>query len=321
MPRPLVDLRQVGIAYLEPALRDEIREWRADLDWDFSPSANLVRRFVGMRALGGYALPAQDHAAGYAYQVIDEGKGLIGGLYLRQSYRHVENEDALVTAVLGSILGSPARRVEAQLLMLSDPLERRLPYERWVHRYARRFLKADLAAVPGLESPRKYWGPSHQNRATIQIQPWTESLQAESAEVIAAAYRGHVDSEINDQYQSVVGARRFLANIVQYPGCGIFFRPGAFAAIGANGRVGGVCLSSLVAPRVGHITQVCVAPELRGKGLGRALLSHSLAALAEHGCTHASLTVTEENRSALGLYERLGFRTMREFAAYVWEID
>ena len=46
-------------------------------------------------------------------------------------------------------------------------------------------------------------------------------MQEEAAHVISAAYRGHVDSEINDQYRSIPGARRFVTNIVRFPGCGI----------------------------------------------------------------------------------------------------
>ena len=52
----LVDLRQLCAADLEELLEEEIRAWREQLDWDFSKSADLVRRFVDMRALQGCAL-------------------------------------------------------------------------------------------------------------------------------------------------------------------------------------------------------------------------------------------------------------------------
>jgi ribosomal protein S18 acetylase RimI-like enzyme len=130
-----------------------------------------------------------------------------------------------------------------------------------------------------------------------------------------------VDSNINDQYRSTGGARRFLTNIVQYPGCGTFFSPAACVAIPATGRgLYGICLTSLVAHDVGHITQVCVAPAFRGTGLGYELLRRSLVALADHGCRTVSLTVTTSNASAIQLYERMGFVNRRDFAAYVWEM-
>jgi ribosomal protein S18 acetylase RimI-like enzyme len=71
---------------------------------------------------------------------------------------------------------------------------------------------------------------------------------------------------------------------------------------------------------VGHITQICVSPAARGTGLGYELMRRSLVALAAHGCRSVSLTVTAANSAAIQLYERMGFRTKRDFAAYVWEI-
>ena len=153
----------------------------------------------------------------------------------------------------------------------------------------------------------------------IAITPWTERRQDDSARLVAAAYRGHIDSEINDQYRAPAGARRFLANIVQYPGCGTFFAPASYAGIDAqNGSLCGMSLASLVASDVGHITQVCVAPSHRGTGLGYELLRRSLLALAAHGCRSVSLTVTASNDTAARLYERMGFTQRREFSACVW---
>ena len=74
-----------------------------------------------------------------------------------------------------------------------------------------------------------------------------------------------------------------------------------------------------MAPESGHITQICVSPEMRGIGLGHELLRRSLETFKEAGCLSASLTVTSENRNAVALYERVGFHTVRRFSAYAWE--
>ena len=142
----------------------------------------------------------------------------------------------------------------------------------------------------------------------------------ETAHLIAAAYRGHIDSEINDQYRSAAGARRFLFNIVQYPGCGSFFAAGSWVALNrGTGRLCGVSLSSMVAADVGHITQICVTPNVKGKGIGYELLRQSMLSLAEAGARTVSLTVTAVNCEAIALYERVGFRVARQFPALVWE--
>jgi ribosomal protein S18 acetylase RimI-like enzyme len=152
------------------------------------------------------------------------------------------------------------------------------------------------------------------------IENWNARRHDEAAQVIAAAYQGHVDGDVNDQYLSVAGARRFLGNIMQYPGCGVFFQPASYVAVDVwTGKACGVSLTSMLSPGVGHVTQICVVPSLKGSGLGYELLRRSLLALAEAGCRRVSLTVTAANAEALQLYERVGFETAHSFSALVWE--
>jgi ribosomal protein S18 acetylase RimI-like enzyme len=315
LPEPadsrIIDLRKISAADLLPVLDEEAAAWKSALDWDLRPATDLVQRFVQMQALNGFALDYRGSIVGYAYYVCEEGKGLIGDLYVVEAARTPELENSLIQAVLDSLFRVPGiRRVEAQLLMLGPPVPRSMPYPWLFHAYPRIFLELPAANVARLTA-----------HATdgVAIAPWTESRQDESARLVAAAYRGHIDSEINDQYRAPAGARRFLANIVQYPGCGNFFAPASYAAIDAqNGGLCGISLASLVAGDVGHITQVCIAPSHRGRGLGYELLRRSLLALAAHGCQKVSLTVTASNEIATRLYERMGFTQRCEFAACVW---
>lgn len=317
---PLLDLRDVDPSYLDPVLEQETAEWVADLDWDFEPSANLVRRFVAMRGLTGFALPDPENrsrALGYVYYVADEDKGLVGGLYVAPSARTEENENLLLSAALDAMWRIPKlHRIEAQLMMLASPLDRTVPYASRFRTHAREFMEIPLARITALP-PRD---------PALAIMPWLESRRPEAARLISQAYDGHIDSQINDQYRSTSGARRFLTNIVEYPGCGTFFTPGSFVALAGGPRssgsqpLAGMSLASLVAPGIGHITQACVAPGYRGTGLGYELLRRSLISLAAHGCSKVSLTVTSANGVAAGLYRRMGFITHREFAAYVWEL-
>lgn len=309
---PVVDLRTVSAESLAPVLDEEIAAWRSELDWDLRASAELVRRFVHMQALSGFALRRGREIAGYSYYVCEEGKGLIGDVYMMRRYRTVDNENALLGASLDAMWRtSGVRRVEAQLMMISSPLARAVPQQNWFHSFPRCFMEVPVAGVVALAArPPK----------GLNLVRWTEARQDETARLIAAAYRGHVDSRINDQYRSPAGARRFLMNIVQYPGCGNFFAPASYAAVdAATGDLRGVSLASLVSFDVGHITQICVANSERGKALGYELMRHSMLALAAHGCRKVSLTVTASNENAIRLYQQMGFKTVRDFAAYVWE--
>jgi ribosomal protein S18 acetylase RimI-like enzyme len=308
----LIELKHLRSDELEPVLEEEQLSWRSVLNWDFSASAELVRRFIRIQALSGHALIIGGRIAGYGYYVCEDRKGLIGDLYVLRDFATKEAEDFLLSAVLQSLVAMPyVRRIESQLMMLHGPFERTMPLASWMQTYPRIFMLADLSGPGRL--------PEGAGAGQLRIEPWSEKEQEESAHLIAAAYHGHIDSKINDQYKSYAGAKRFLTNIVQYPGCGSFFGPASLAAYDVNGRLCGIVLSSLVASDVGHITQICVAPEVQGQGVGYELLRQSMRILGEHGCERTSLTVTASNQTAVRLYQSMGFRAMRRFAAYVWE--
>ncbi|MCC7500149.1 MAG: GNAT family N-acetyltransferase [Bryobacterales bacterium] len=309
----ILELRQIAPDDLEPLLKQESEVWTGQLHWDFTASADLVRRFVRMRSLSGFALRIRGVPAGYCYWVSEDEKGLIGDIYVLAEYAGLEYENVLMGAAVNAMMRNPhLRRIESQLMMLRPPIARELPLARYGRTYERNFMVAGLKTTGEL--------PPGKASAVAVIDHWNEHWQEEAAEVIGSAYQGHVDSDINDQYRSVSGARRFLANIVQYPGCGKFFAPASLLAYRRqDGRLCGVCLASLVSRRCGHITQVCVEPNLQGAGIGYEMMRRSLQALHARGCREASLTVTSSNTQAIRLYERLGFVTTRTFGAYVWD--
>jgi ribosomal protein S18 acetylase RimI-like enzyme len=308
----IVDLRHLRSGDLDPMLEEETRVWHQTLNWDFRASASLVRRFLDMQALNGYALVANSQPVGYCYYVCEEKKGLIGDLYVMKDFLSVDREQLLLGAVVDTLVKTPnVHRIESQLMMLRSNRTIVLPQRQSLKVYVRIFMEADLGEISLL----KERAPA----VPVVIEGWTERKQDDAASLIANAYQGHVDAEINDQYRSPAGARKFLTNIIQFPGCGSFFPPASYVAIDPGTRkLSGICLGSLVHTDVGHITQVCVSKSARGTGLGYELIRRSLDAFARHGCRKASLTVTATNRGAIALYERMGFRKSREFVAYVW---
>jgi ribosomal protein S18 acetylase RimI-like enzyme len=308
----LIELRDLRSSDLAELLAEEIQTWRATLEWDFHASAELVQRFVDQRALSGYALIEHGKVIGYAYFVHDEHKGLIGDLYIRRAWRAPEHEQRLLTAIVESLMTMPyVSRIETQLMMLG-PGHEVMPGSRFLKTFDRNFMRLVLRQAANLRAGSR--------AAAVHFAPWEDWHQESAAHLIPEAYRGHIDSSINDQYDTVSGARRFLYNIVQYPGCGSFFKPGSYVALDRDtGKLCGLSLSSLVSGETGHITQICVAASHRGKGIGYELLRQSLQGLRKAACLSATLTVTDANREAVELYERVGFETIRRFRAFVWE--
>jgi len=308
----IVDLRHLRSGDLDALLEEETDTWRETLDWDFRASAGLVRRFLDIQALNGFALLVNGRPLGYCYFVSEERKGLIGDLYVMREFVTVQNEESLLSTVVEGLIKTPfVQRIESQLMMLRTARQMTLPQQRYLRVHVRNFMELELGAARL---------PAVKPDCSALIDSWSERKQDEAAALIAIAYQGHIDSQINDQYRSAAGARRFLLNIIQYPGCGSFFQPASFLALDPhNGKMCGLCLSSLVQADVGHITQVCVSKEVRGTGLGYELIRRALESLINHGCRKATLTVTAANLEAIQLYERMGFRKTRDFAAYVWE--
>jgi ribosomal protein S18 acetylase RimI-like enzyme len=222
-------------------------------------------------------------------------------------------EERLLTHVIETLQQSPGiHRVEAQLLVHESGEVARPFLQQGFSRHPRVFMNFEIGRHPQAALPPV---PSE-----FEIRPWSEQEYQSSAALITAGYRGHVDSEINDQYRTLAGSLRFLNNIVRFPGCGTFDARGSFVVLERRTRtLVGLILCSQVRPDVGHITQVCVLPEHRSAGLGDALLAASTRSLRDRGFHFISLTVTEANDRAIGLYKRIGFEHTRVFDAFVWE--
>ena len=155
----------------------------------------------------------------------------------------------------------------------------------------------------------------------MYLERWHDHYTMTPSQLIAAAYAGHIDSRINDQYRTPPGRGAFCTT-----SCSIRAAARSTARLptprsnASTGTVVGVSLTSIVAPddRPRH-TDLRQRPTVRGTGIGHELLRQSLTTLRDMGCHSASLTVTTANEDAVSLYERVGFQTIRRFSAYVWE--
>lgn len=306
----ILDLRQVSAAQIEGLLREEARHWREELHWDYSTAVDLIKRFLDARALAGSVAFEDGEPIGYSFYVLEEQKGLVGGLFVSPRYPQEEVGRRLLEEILFSLRAAPhLNRIETQLMPFGGPVERTLR-EQGFRLYTRQFMLFPIAPSGDAPAPLS---------KALRLERWEDRYFEPCARLIHLAYADHVDGEINDQYRSRVGALRFLKNIVLLPGCGQFVRGASFLLRNvATEEVLGAVLTSEVAPGVGHTTQLCVLPGHQGHGLGRLLIENSIHALRAMKFHELTLTVTSVNRRAVQLYENLGFKTLRTFTAGVW---
>ena len=307
----IVDIGQLSARELEPLLLEETADWDLKLDWDLSKSAGLVREFADARTLSGAALLDGGEVAGYGYTGLEDHMGLIADVYVRPRWRNGSTEVLLFGVLLDALIGAPGvRRIESQLMLLEAASAKGL--ERELRLFERLLMKLDA------NTPLPPSRPSTAQR--FRIEPWNDNQLDAAATVIPLAYSGHIDSQINDHYRTVAGASSYLHNMVQFPGSAAFSQAASYIAFHrATGLAAGISLVSFVADDVGHIAEICVAPDARGTGLGYELLRQSIATLRDAGAKRISLTVTAANEEAVRLYARCGFREARRFYAYVWE--
>jgi len=318
-----LDLRHFSAQHLRPLLDEESALWSRHLHWDYRNSAGLVLQYIDSHLLTGYVAVDQGRVCGYIFCVYEGSKAVIGDVFV--SRQRVEEQEAisietrLVERLLETLQSTPGlARIEAQLLLhphraLSEPFEKA-----GFRLFSRLFMESTLdrrteGDTPSLPGPFEASMGTHYRR-------WMMSDCDLAPQCITASYAGHIDSEINDQYLSVNGAQRFLHNIVRFPGCGIFEDQSSWVLASPDEqKLFGLLLCSRVSEKVGHITQVCVTPEFQNHGVGKNLLQLCASSLEAREFEGITLTVTERNKSAVSLYERLGYRVRHRFDAMLWE--
>ena len=326
----ILDLRHYSASSLRPVLEAESRLWGELLTWDYRASTDLLLQYLDARVLPGFVAVEEGRVIGYAFCVYEERKAVIGDVFAVQPRDPETTADAVETLLLEHLIEllqhSPGvERIESQLLLHAHDQHGKVFRRAGFAVHRRLFLELDLGGWPlpplvarGVELERD---PvlSELAARNLEMRPWRDADFSPAGTVIAEAYAGHLDSVINDQYRSVAGSLRFLHNIIRFPGCGLF-DAGSSRVIAdrSTGELAAVLLCSRVRGDVGHITQVCVAKRLRGLGVGRLLLESAIADLAARGFRKLSLTVTEANHNAVGLYRRIGFVERHAFDAVVW---
>ncbi len=311
----ILDLRHFSSVDLRPLLDDETQVWSRLLSWDYASSADMILRYVDSKILPGYAAVDRGRLFGYSFFVYEGSKGVIGDLFVANGSRLPDSREVeirLLRHVIETLQQSPGiHRVEAQLLVheagaLAQPF-----VDQGFRRHPRLFMTQSLVQ-PVRPAPSIF--------PDFEVRKWSDNDYQPAAAVITAAYHGHVDSQINDQYRTLSGSLRFLNNIVRFPGCGMFDPDASLVVTNrATRQMVGLILCSRVRHDVGHVTQVCILPEYRSRGIGEGLLASTASILKRRGFSMLSLTVTEANSRAVELYERLGYEKKRVFDAFVWE--
>jgi ribosomal protein S18 acetylase RimI-like enzyme len=318
----VLDLRHFAAPLLRSVLEAEGEIWRQRLHWDYRASAKLLMQYLDSHMLPGYVALEAGQVTGYVFCVYEETKAVIGDVFAipeSNSASHYgpeasrEVEDTLLRHLFETLLNSPQLyRIESQLLLHPSGTHAAIFREHGFRIFRRLFMLRQLAGTsPDLHVDL----PSD-----LELRPWRDDDLNAAGRLIAESYRGHTDSQINDQYCSVQGSMRFLHNIARYSGCGVFAPQVSHVVVDRRSReMVALVLGSRVSPQSGHITQLCVHPRYRRRRLARMLLAVAAACFVQQGAGEISLTVTEANTEAIELYRVDGYSLVHTFDAAVWQ--
>ena len=93
----------------------------------------------------------------------------------------------------------------------------------------------------------------------------------------------------------------------------------AFLVAVAGSAVAGYVVADVVTEAgraVGHVKDLAVHPDYRGRGLGSRLLDRALSSLEARGVRRAKLEVRRSNDGAIALYRRFGFEAAHLVSGY-----
>jgi ribosomal protein S18 acetylase RimI-like enzyme len=314
----ILDLRHFSAKQLRPLLDEAADLWLRRLRWDYRSSTDLLLQYLDSRILPGFVALHRGVICGYTFCVYEGHKAVIGDLYASaDAQSRLAVAHSLAQHLLETLNASPdIDRIEAQLLLFDSgvlaPIFSNLnPHRPAFLTFPRLFLEYNL-------QPRSQPAPDPVAPSAFEFCPWNSNFYQPTAELIQAAYNGHIDSTINDQYRSLAGSLRFLHNIVRFPGCGQFDSQASWVLRErATNTIAAVILCSRVAADVAHVTQLCVAPAFRGRQLGKLILGHAMRRVMQQHNTAITLTVSEANIAAMNLYARAGFTVRHRFDALV----
>jgi ribosomal protein S18 acetylase RimI-like enzyme len=313
----ILDLRHFSARQLRPLLEREAQTWKERLRWDYQASTELLLGYLDSRVLPGLVALDRGRVCGFTFCVYEGHKAVIGDAYAfaNDASSSLATAKTLLDHLIQMLRHSPdIDRIESQLLLYDAGAIDDVFLAAGFDMYPRHFLELDLqsgsyARAGSLSIPED-----------IELTPWSADDYQPAAELIYLSYAGHIDAQVNDQYRSLHGSLRFLHNIVRFPGCGVFSLNASWVMRSRNsGALVGMVLCSDVGDDVMHVTQLCISPDYRGRGLAELLMRHCISMLDSAGVVAVTLTVTEANREAMRLYHRLGFSTRQSFDAMVFE--
>lgn len=150
---------------------------------------------------------------------------------------------------------------------------------------------------------------------------WDNKFSEEMIPIIKKYNEGSIDNKIFGFFHTLTAVRTFLKEL-QSNRWGIFTEKHSQVLIlhhNAKRTFQGVCFFTVFENDRAYIPDIGVIPKIRGKGLGKTMLSESMRHLLENNpqILKVQLDVTLDNPAYL-MYKSLGFTKLNEYSVMSW---
>lgn len=293
----LNDWRAASTAAVARLYAEETERWRRDLRWDIAPQWAAVEAARASGQLPGcLAQSRTGDTLGWSFYVRHRDALQVGAL--------VADSPATTARLVNAILTSPDAQSASSVMMFGyfaapglDGCLAPYGYSVESYRYLQKTLSADEPAPP------------------LVVRTYDHTHATALTNLLVASY------DVVDPMRPFAKTGRreewveYVTQLTVANGCGTF-QP-AMSPVCSDGRHGleAAALVTRIAPTVAHLAQVAVHPVMRGRKIGRQLVSNAMAAAARQGCERFTLLVSERNETAIRLYERLGCDATARFVS------
>jgi ribosomal protein S18 acetylase RimI-like enzyme len=292
-----------------PLMDEEEHAWMSDLGWDYSPIRQILVSFINQKLLPGFGAARENELLGYTYFLVNQSKGIIGAIYASKASPLQEIVENLISLTISALKNDKQiKRVESQIMPFNGVNLTDCFIPHGFQHYRRHYLNLNL----GDYRPARL-------QTVEKLAPWNSTHLRQAAEMTAISYRDQTDAVMCEDYRTLAGCESYLRSLVENPGCGVFMPETSFMCLDEHQSLCGFVMGCQISKGVGMIPQIAVHPSFQGRGVGNALVQRSFERYRQLGFHTVTLTVTEQNWRAAAWYQRLGFKTLKEFGAYIWE--
>ena len=287
----LDDWRNLPAQAMLPVYERERSRWANGLQWDLTPSLNILEQARLDGTLPGLVVrgPGQS-VVGWTYFLVQQGVLQVGAL-------HAHTADG-VRLLLDAIFKAPEASLAHEVLLFVYPdspaCESALQRRRFAvtrYWYLRRTLERSCVrpAEPGLRALRDSDGP-------------------DLVRLFSRAYAGSPGARCFAPHGRLDEWAQYLAQLTRGAALGTFLPDASMVAVGPSGTaLSGASVVTALSDRTVHLAQIVVDPQARRQHLATRMLDTLLSWGVQHDRATATLLVSEDNAQARALYDARGF--------------